>query len=461
MKIVSVTMVNNESEIIESFVRYNANIFDTMVVVDNGCTDNTIKIIKRLSLEDGFDVILFDESLESYEQKKIENKYVDYAINQLDADIVIPLDADEFLIAERNPRDILQHIPMNKIYYIHWSWYVLTGNENFSENFIPKRLTYRLVKTPWEYATGKSVTKVILPSKYYREKKLRLSMGHHFVSGEKEFEVEYRNDLKLAHYRIISPEQVRYKSLCYSIRDISTMTLNDETAQRTSQVARLNKEKKLMDEAISESYCGYDSDIVNDPINLSFCKKETIMIKYAYLSKESIIGRITDVSREMAIKVYNLEFGHKSTKDKILFWLDGVSGESILFPTPSRTLERESKKYNTWGFVTDCNEVSFLKHDFRLIVPIKFAKFIPHVCVVVTDEENFLDIRNKLISEGLDYNEILSLNEYKLTMGIIKREFFEIRFLGKRGIRFTERFIRKVKFRILTTIRMVLLLQRL
>ena len=42
MKIVSFTMVNNESEIIESFIRYNYNFVYEMVIIDKGCTDNTI-----------------------------------------------------------------------------------------------------------------------------------------------------------------------------------------------------------------------------------------------------------------------------------------------------------------------------------------------------------------------------------------------------------------------------------
>ena len=50
MNIVSFTMVNNESEIIESFVRYNYNFVDQMVIIDNGCTDNTIEIINNLKV---------------------------------------------------------------------------------------------------------------------------------------------------------------------------------------------------------------------------------------------------------------------------------------------------------------------------------------------------------------------------------------------------------------------------
>ena len=53
MKIISFTMVNNESEIIESFIRYNYNFVDEMVIIDNGCTDSTIKIIRKL-IGEGF-----------------------------------------------------------------------------------------------------------------------------------------------------------------------------------------------------------------------------------------------------------------------------------------------------------------------------------------------------------------------------------------------------------------------
>ena len=34
-KIFSISMVKNEMDIIESFVRYNANIFDGMIILDN------------------------------------------------------------------------------------------------------------------------------------------------------------------------------------------------------------------------------------------------------------------------------------------------------------------------------------------------------------------------------------------------------------------------------------------
>ena len=45
-KIFSISMVKNEMDIIESFVRYNANILDGMIILDNKSTDDTVKILE-------------------------------------------------------------------------------------------------------------------------------------------------------------------------------------------------------------------------------------------------------------------------------------------------------------------------------------------------------------------------------------------------------------------------------
>ena len=50
-KIFSITMVKNEMDIIESFIRYNLNILDGMIILDNGSTDSTLNIIKCLKDE--------------------------------------------------------------------------------------------------------------------------------------------------------------------------------------------------------------------------------------------------------------------------------------------------------------------------------------------------------------------------------------------------------------------------
>ncbi len=129
MKIVSFTMVNNESEIIESFVRYNYNFVDEMVIIDNGCTDSTIKIVRKLIAE-GFRITVYDESLEAYNQYRLDNKYLNKIIDEINPDLILPLDADEFLTGEGNPRKILENLPLDSIYYVTWRWYVMTKEDD-------------------------------------------------------------------------------------------------------------------------------------------------------------------------------------------------------------------------------------------------------------------------------------------------------------------------------------------
>jgi len=127
MKIVSFTMVNNESEIIESFIRYNYNFVDEMVIIDNGCTDSTIRIVRNL-ISEGFKITIYDESLEAYNQYRLDNKYLNKIIDEIKPDIILPMDADEFLTGDTNPRDVLEHLELDCIYYVTWRRYVTKKN---------------------------------------------------------------------------------------------------------------------------------------------------------------------------------------------------------------------------------------------------------------------------------------------------------------------------------------------
>ena len=151
MKIISFTMVNNESEIIESFIRYNYNFVDEMVIIDNGCTDSTIKIIRKL-IGEGFKITVYDESLEAYNQYRLDNKYLTKIANEKNPDIILPLDADEFLTGNTNPREVLEGLSLDRIYYITWRWYVMTKEDNILETFIPKKMQYCLSKPAWNYS---------------------------------------------------------------------------------------------------------------------------------------------------------------------------------------------------------------------------------------------------------------------------------------------------------------------
>ena len=89
MKIYSFTTVKDEADIIESFVRYNMNILDGMVISDNGSNDNTLDILYKLKNEGyNIDIIIdksrtFDQYLKRNELLQYTNKDISLALNGL------------------------------------------------------------------------------------------------------------------------------------------------------------------------------------------------------------------------------------------------------------------------------------------------------------------------------------------------------------------------------------------
>lgn len=430
MKVVSFTMVNNEGELIESFVRYNYNFLDKMIIIDNGSTDNTVTIVNNLKKE-GYNIELYDESLETYNQFSLDNKYLKKIINEDSADIVIPLDADEFLGGADDPRKLLESLSLNQIYYVHWKWYVLTGEEDESEAFIPKRLEHRFKEYARNYSDNSFVTKVILPVKYFKENKLTLTMGHHDVFGNSNIRKKELDELFIAHYRAIGERQIISKTRNYVIRDIATMTNNNETAQRTNQLNQIENGSDIKKIAQEVSFGGYTGDIIYDPLNLKYCDKKSLTLKYQDLSSESMEKLLMRTGQEMAVKVYNLERkrqNHHLLKP-IILWMDGVKGESAIFPNPSKKLVLLTAKYHVEGYLTDNRKIEFLKSNYRLVVGTDYLKFIPHKYVVIPDTVDIDEVRKSLTSMGIPSEQILSIAEYEEKLGILSKVYANIMFI--------------------------------
>mgnify|MGYP003367404541 FL=1 len=456
MKIVSFTMVNNESEIIESFIRYNYNFLDEMYIIDNGCTDNTIKILHNLK-NDGYKIVIYDESLEAYDQFRLDNKYLNKIIEESNPDLIIPLDADEFIISDhKDPRKEMEKLSLDKIYYVNWQWYVMTEKDDPKETFIPRRLKYCLKRTVWNYSDGTPVTKVILPARYFKEKKLTMSMGHHTVYGDKSIAIEEINNIKLAHYRAISEEQLVYKTCCYTMRDIATMGNNIETAQRTNQLAKIESGISMHDAAIEASYAGYPKEITENQIDLSFCEPGSLTIKYSELSSESIAERIMRTGQEMAIRSYNLERKIKEYMwlEPIVLWLDGIRKTDVFLPDPSNESTFLVAKYNVRAYLTMQEEIEFLKCNYRLLVNPEQVKFIPHQFIVVPSTCDVEDVRMKLHDSGFSTDMVISVSEYRKKLGLIKCFYSDLllipgmivrikKYIGRNGINGTIKKIRK------------------
>jgi hypothetical protein len=144
-KIIAVTPVRDESDIIESFCRYNLTYCDGMMIYERGSTDNTNEIIRKLIaeglpiyLEDNPDVV-FDTGNGS-----VKNPMAYRAINEYGADLVIPLDADEFLYHTDgiNPRETLEALREDVEYQALWRTYVYEKEPDIELGFMPNNFTH-------------------------------------------------------------------------------------------------------------------------------------------------------------------------------------------------------------------------------------------------------------------------------------------------------------------------------
>ena len=173
-QIFSISMVKNEMDIIESFVRYHINIFDGMIFLDNNSTDKTLTILTLLKNEGLPIYIIEDEDEEFNFQKKI-NRILLIAVEKFKADIIVPLDADEFLISSNkgNPKEILERIEFPNFSLAKWKTFVPTFDKDNVEKFIPSKIIYARDDAVEKFY------KAILPKELVEQCNVELINGSH------------------------------------------------------------------------------------------------------------------------------------------------------------------------------------------------------------------------------------------------------------------------------------------
>jgi hypothetical protein len=125
VKIVGVAMVRNEADLIEVFVRHNLAFLDALVVVDHGSADATLPILQALAQE-RLPLRLLANADARFLQAEVVTDVTRRLIEQGDADVVLPMDADEFVKTPSRAEleRALAAIPSNATGQLHWQNYV-------------------------------------------------------------------------------------------------------------------------------------------------------------------------------------------------------------------------------------------------------------------------------------------------------------------------------------------------
>jgi hypothetical protein len=214
-KIFVIASVKNESDIIESFCRYSLGFCDGMLIYENDkSSDNTREIIQKL-IDEGLPIFFEDDEEMYYEAAK--SVLVDLAFGKYDADLIVPLDADEFLYHTDKvcPRDMLESLCKDVEYQIPWRTYIYEKEPCTKPAFVPSG--YEKYRNPLlEDAQGHAGT-VLLSKFLYEKKGARLVYGAHWLVYPEEHQgtvaIENPKNVVCAHFPIRSRIQIMRKAI--------------------------------------------------------------------------------------------------------------------------------------------------------------------------------------------------------------------------------------------------------
>lgn len=201
MRIVAITMVKNEIDIIEAMVRHTASIADQVVVLDHASVDGTPDVLNSLQKEGLPLEILHDRNPAKRQGEQMTRLMHEHALAVHAADWILPLDADEFvqpnrqgLISDANESDRPVGLLMRT--------YVPQRESDANERNPVIRITGR------RRAEVRNWFKVFVPASLARRPGARLTEGNHELAvGDAVLESRIARTASIAHLPIRSPGQ--------------------------------------------------------------------------------------------------------------------------------------------------------------------------------------------------------------------------------------------------------------
>lgn len=208
---IGLCMVRNEQDIIEPFLRHNAQLLDLMILLDNCSTDDTRSIAVATARDLG-NVVIADLPDRAYNQSTTMSRMLRFAQAAGFAGHVFFLDADEFLhVKDRETLfGKLKQVPPGSCGLMPWKTFV--PDPALSEAEVPDplhRLTHcRKVEEPQFY-------KAVLRLDGALDPQMVVAQGNHTVLGAKgkALPTVYLNDLPLVHLPLRSANQLLAKGV--------------------------------------------------------------------------------------------------------------------------------------------------------------------------------------------------------------------------------------------------------
>jgi hypothetical protein len=266
-KIMAVGIVKNEADLIEAFIRYHCLFLDRMILLDNRSTDETLPIMRKLEQE-GLPVIVLEDRDPGYFQIAKTSRLIQLAIDEYQADFVLPLDADEFLTSvggAASPRSLLERLQPDLLHYVQWRTYLPHATDDVDEPCVIWRMQHA------RPVSAGDLCKVIVPAQLWQEHGLQVIAGNHdvisLIDPVQALPRLVSRDLCLAHFPVRSLEQIKTKAF---IGQINRLAQFNRFTGDAPQMQRLFTDLKL-NRVQEETFAGYAKDYLG-----SFQRREEL-----------------------------------------------------------------------------------------------------------------------------------------------------------------------------------------
>lgn len=207
MRMIILSCVRNEADIIEAFVRHHARIAERMIIVCHRCTDGTETILHSLQ-EAGLPLDIRSADAAHHAQASILSDILGEIRHTGNLpDILLPLDADEFLHPIDHAQCVFSCTPTDRLTLLPWRTYVPTdGTDPHPLRRIHMRRTEE----------GHTYYKAAIPGAMLGAAAMMLDPGNHGACDARTgapFPSYKTSTLHLAHFPVRGAEHIRAKVL--------------------------------------------------------------------------------------------------------------------------------------------------------------------------------------------------------------------------------------------------------
>jgi SAM-dependent methyltransferase len=208
---ISISMVRNEQDIIEPFLRHHAALFDLMIVLDNCSSDSTRSLLAKTARQLG-NVVMVDWPDSGYNQSETMTTALRCIQTVVFADFVFFLDADEF-VAVYDKADLhskLAEIPVGHIALL--PWITIVPNPELDENLQPDPLLRMNMRRSYEKP---QYYKAVIRMGGRVNSNLIVEKGNHLIKlkDEKQIPSKILKEVPLLHFPVRSSNQMYAKGV--------------------------------------------------------------------------------------------------------------------------------------------------------------------------------------------------------------------------------------------------------